>query len=78
MSLRQIAAVVFQEQSARTQARWARALWLDQELCRLLSVEPFYEEAARMATRPNGSLNFAKLQELMEDRAAMLIARLPE
>jgi hypothetical protein len=58
--------------SDRSFARYMRALRLLHRLG--LDVEPFILRA----TRPNGSMNCALLEELAESAAAIHIARLPE
>jgi hypothetical protein len=61
--------------SPRTQRRHIRA---DRQLQELLGADSYFEKAVVAATRPNGSLNRAKMLRIMEDRAVFLLAQLPE
>ncbi len=62
---------MIEELSPRTRARFDRAMRLDHWL-RELGDEGYIEQAITAATRPNGSLNFAKVLAIMEMRAAFL------
>lgn len=64
-------AEMIEELSPRTRARFDRAMRLDHWL-RELGDEGYIEQAITAATRPNGSLNFAKVLAIMEMRAAFL------
>jgi hypothetical protein len=55
---------LFPESSARTQARHILTLKLDQML-KVIGAEGGIEQAIAAATRPNGSLNVAKMLRLM-------------
>jgi hypothetical protein len=66
---------LFKDPSPRTQARLDRAIRLDRWLREEFGDDGYIEQAIADATRPNGSLNFSKLQTIMENRAVMLLAR---
>ena len=63
----------FPDRSPRTQARFARTLRFESSL-RYLGEEGYLAKAITAATRPrNGSLNFKKLEELMDNRVAVAL-----
>jgi hypothetical protein len=68
---------LFEDQSRRPQARQIRAMTLDRKLQEHLGADEHFTKAVMAASRPNGSLNVAKLLRIMERRAAMLLAELP-
>jgi hypothetical protein len=67
---------LFPDWSATTYARYRKAF------DRLRKVEAYgleagaHEKAVKAASRPNGSINVAKLERVSEDIAAMALARL--
>jgi hypothetical protein len=62
----------FPDRSPRTQARFARTLRFESSL-RYLGEEGYLVKAITAATRRNGSLNFEKLEGLMEYRVAVAL-----
>jgi hypothetical protein len=50
---------------------------LDRKLQEHLGADEHFTKAVMAASRPNGSLNVAKLLRIMERRAAMLLVELP-
>lgn len=68
-----VAQDLFIEHSPRTQARFARALQMHQKLKHHFDVD-LWEQAIKVATRPNGSMNFALLERYVEDRVCQLLA----
>jgi hypothetical protein len=51
---------------------------LDQWLREQLGDAGYFEQAITAATRPNGSVNFAKALRAMETHALFVVASLPE
>lgn len=74
-SITSVVGSLFKEWSRSTQTRWIRAMILDRKLQEYLGADEHFTKAVMLATRPNGSLNVAKLLRVMEDRAAMIAAR---
>jgi hypothetical protein len=60
--------------SPRTEARFDRAWRLDRWLQHEFGAEPYLDEAIKAATRPNGSLNFAKVLDIIERRGIHLVS----
>jgi hypothetical protein len=67
-----LARTQFPDRSPRTQARFARTLRFESFL-RHLGEEGYLAKAITAATRRNGSLNFEKLEGMMEYRVAVAL-----
>jgi hypothetical protein len=67
-----LARTQFPDRSPRTQARFARTMRFESFL-RHLGEEGYLAKAITAATRRNGSLNFAKLERMMEYRVAVAL-----
>ena len=67
-----LARTQFPDRSPRTQARFARTLRFESVL-RHLGEEGYLAKAITAATRRNGSLNFEKLEGMMEYRVAVAL-----
>src|SRR3981081_1384645 len=76
-SFRGVIRSLLSDHSTRSLERRIRAKTLNEKLMHFLGADSYYTTAIKLASRPNGSVNFSQLLLIMENRAAELISHLP-